>query len=79
MHIDHKTGDKMYIDFTGSKLQFHPIKGPERDAEVFLAILGCTRLTYVGVIESQHKEDLIKAPRECLTLFRRCARCDRSR
>ena len=69
MHIDHKAGDKMYIDFAGSKLQFHPVEGPERDAEVFVAILGCSQLTYVEAVESQRKEDLIRACENVLHYF----------
>ncbi|WP_438268971.1 IS21 family transposase [Pedobacter polysacchareus] len=69
MHIDHKAGDKMYIDFAGSKLQFHPADGPQCDAEVFVAILGCSQLTYVEAVESQRKEDLIKACENALHYF----------
>lgn len=29
MHIDHKAGDKMYIDFAGYKLQFVSLDGTE--------------------------------------------------
>ena len=69
MHLDHKAGDKIYIDFAGSKLQLHPASGPERDAEVFVAILGCSQLTYVEAVESQRKEDLIKACENALHYF----------
>jgi transposase len=69
MHLDHKAGDKMYIDFTGSKLQFHPAEGSHRDAEFFVAILGCSQLPYVEAVESQRKEDLIKACENALHYF----------
>lgn len=36
MHLDHKAGDKMYIDFSGSKLQVTDIEGTVRDVEVFV-------------------------------------------
>src|SRR5450432_3597477 len=48
MHIEHKAGDKMYIDFAGEK---HSVTDKETgevlDVEVFIAILGCSQLTYV--------------------------------
>lgn len=68
MHMEHKAGDKMYIDFAGSKLQFHPNEAV-RDAEVFVAILGCSQLTYVEAVDSQRKEDLIRACENALHYF----------
>lgn len=69
MHIDHKAGDKVYIDFAGSKLQVIQDDGSERDVEVFVAILGCSQLTYVEAVDSQRKEDLIKACENALHYF----------
>lgn len=69
MHLDHKAGDKIYIDFAGSKLQLHPACSPERDVEVFVAILGCSQLTYVEAVKSQRKEDLINACENALYYF----------
>ena len=46
MHIDHKAGDKMYIDFAGKKLEIiDPQSGEIRAMEVFVAILGASQLT----------------------------------
>lgn len=69
MHIDHKAGDKLFIDFAGSKLQVTSNDKIERDVEVFVAILGCSQLTYVEAVESQRKEDLIKACENALHYF----------
>jgi len=69
MHIEHKAGDKMYIDFTGQKLQLDNGDGTKRDVEVFVAILGCSQLTYVEAVESQKKEDLIQACENSLIYF----------
>lgn len=68
MHIDHKAAIRMYVDFAGSKLQVTETDGTECDVEVFVAILGCSQLTYVEAVDSQRKEDL----RERLALLRRC-------
>lgn len=62
MHIEHKAGDKLFIDFAGDKLQLvDPDSGEVRDVEVFVATLGCSQLTYVEAVYSQKKEDLIQA------------------
>lgn len=69
MHMDYKAGDKLYIDFAGSKLQVLEKGGETRDVEVFVAILGCSQLTYVEAVDSQKKEDLIKATEGALHYF----------
>lgn len=69
MHIEHKAGDKIYIDFAGTKLQLTGADGLEREVEVFVAVLGCSQLTYVEAVESQRKEDLIKACENALHYF----------
>lgn len=62
MHIVHKAGDKLYIDFTGEKLHIIERETGEQIAvEVFIAILGCSQLTYVEAMYSQKKEDLVLA------------------
>lgn len=61
MHMEHKAGDKMFIDYCGDKLWIYPLGEPARQVEVFVSILGCSLLTYVEATESQCKEDLISA------------------
>jgi len=62
MSIQHKAGDKLYIDFAGDKLFWvDKDTGEVIETEVFVAILGCSQLTYVEAVGSQKKEDLIKA------------------
>lgn len=61
MHLEHKPGDKMYIDFAGKKLQIIQSDGSSQNVEVFVAILGCSQLTYVEAVYSQKREDFIKA------------------
>ena len=43
--------------------------GTIKDVEVFVAILGCSQLTYVEAVYSQKKEDLIKASENSLHYF----------
>jgi transposase len=60
MHIEHKSGDKMYIDFTGDKLHYTDLQTGELcPVEVFVSILGASQLTYVEAVASQKKEDFI--------------------
>ena len=62
MHLEHKAGDKLYIDFAGQKLSIIDIDtGEVIPVEVFVAILPCSQLTYVEAVASQRKEDLILA------------------
>lgn len=61
MRMEHKAGDKMFVDYTGSKLWVYPVGEQPREVEVFVAILGCSLLTYVEAVESQRKEDFITA------------------
>ena len=62
MRVPHKVGDKLFIDFTGKKLQVvDEDTGEVQEVEVFVAILGCSQLTYVTAVASQKKEDFILA------------------
>ena len=61
MRMEHKSGDKMFIDYTGDKLWIYPHREPPRQVEVFVSILGCSLLTYVEATHSQCKEDFISA------------------
>lgn len=62
MHLEHKAGDKLFIDFAGDKLSIVDVgSGEILPVEVFVAILPCSQLTYVEAVMSQKKEDLIAA------------------
>ena len=60
LHIEQYPGDKMYIDFTGSKLSIvDPLSGEIKEVEVFVSVLGYSGLTYVKACASQKKEDFL--------------------
>src|SRR5580658_4383118 len=62
MHMEHKAGDKLYIDFAGEKLHFtDPRNGQLQPVEVFVGILGASQLTYVEGVMTQQKEDFVAA------------------
>jgi len=70
MHLDHKSGDKMFVDFTGKKMQVYDVKTKQfKDVEVFVAILPASQLTYVEATWTQKKEDWIKANENALWYF----------
>ena len=50
MHIDHKAGERMFVDYTGKKLTIYErSKEGVREVEVFVAILAASQLTYVDI------------------------------
>ena len=60
MHMEHKAGDKLYVDFAGEKLSIiDKSTGLVQPVEVFVAILGASQLTYVAAVPTQQKEDFI--------------------
>lgn len=60
MHMEHKSGDITYMDFTGKKMQIvDPETGEIEEVESFVAILGASQLTYVEFIRTQSLEDWI--------------------
>lgn len=70
MHLEHKAGDKMFIDFAGDKLSIIDLDtGEIIPVEVFVAILPCSQLTYVEAVMSQKKEDLIRASENALLYY----------
>ncbi len=70
LHIEHKAGDKMYIDFAGKKLHIvDKAMGEIKPVEVFVAVLGCSQLTYVEAVMSQQKEDFIQCVENALWYF----------
>lgn len=70
MRVPHKVGDKLFIDFTGKKLQIVDVNtGEVQEVEVFVAILGCSQYTFVMAVASQKKEDFIEACQAALHFY----------
>jgi len=70
MRMEHKAGDKMFVDYTGKKLQVvDKLSGEITDVEVFVAILGCSQLTFVMAMASQRKEDFIMGCEQALHFY----------
>lgn len=67
MHLEHKAGDKLYVDFAGKRLSLvDQSSGEVKPVEFFVAVLGCSQLTYAQAVASQNKEDFITALQNAL-------------
>ena len=70
MHIEHKAGDKMFVDYAGEKLVITDRKtGEEKPVEVFVAILGSSELTYVEATRSQEKQEWVRSNERAFWYF----------
>lgn len=70
MHIEHKYGDKMFVDFTGKHLFITDRKtGEKSPAETFVAILPASHYTFACAVENQKSPNWIKANEEALWYF----------
>jgi transposase len=55
MRLNHKAGEKMFVDYTGQKMPVIDSKtGEVREAEIFVAVLGASSYTYA---EAQWHQD----------------------
>jgi len=60
MHMEHKAGDKMFVDYTGKKLSIiDKNTGEIQEVEVFVSILGASGMTFVEATLSQKREDFL--------------------
>lgn len=70
MHMEHKAGEKMYVDFSGKKLHIiDRITGEIIPVEVFIAVLGASQLAYVEALENQEKENFIHGNENAFQYF----------
>lgn len=65
--LEHKAGDKLYVDYTGKKLHYVDKEtGEQIEVEVFVGILPCSGYTFVEASRSQRREDFIGSMNNCL-------------
>lgn len=68
--LEHKAGEKVFVDFTGKKLSIvDRSTGEVKSVEVFVAILPASQYTFVTAVASQSREDFIAAMAQCLSFF----------
>ena len=62
MRQHHAAGDKLFVDYSGKKVPIvDPATGVVREAEIFVAVLGASSLTYAEATWSQALPDWIGA------------------
>ncbi|MBN2861526.1 MAG: IS21 family transposase, partial [Bacteroidales bacterium] len=62
MHIDHKAGDQIMVDYTGKKMELVSREtGEIKKVEIFVAILPASQLTYVEASFSQNQESFLRS------------------
>ena len=70
MHMNHKAGDKMYVDYAGKKLSIvYKATGEICEVEFFVAILGASQYTYAEATPSQKKEDFVVSVENAMRFF----------
>lgn len=70
LHMVHKAGEKMFVDFAGKTLEvIDKESGEIKAVQVFVAILGASQLTFVMAVESQDMEDFIRCCENALFFF----------
>ena len=70
MHMEHKPGDKLFIDYTGKKIPYvDRSTGEVKDAEIFLTSLGHSDYTYVEASPSQARECFAECLRHALEYY----------
>ena len=70
MHIDHKAGDKMYVDYAGHRMELtNPKTGEKIPVEIFVAILPASQLTYAEAAESQNQESFMRSNERAIRYF----------
>ena len=70
MHMEHKAGDKCFVDFSGEKLFIVDRKTDEKtEVEVPVAILGASQHSYIEATESQKTQCWIRANENALHEF----------
>lgn len=70
MHMEHKAGDKMYVDYSGDKLQIIDKEtGEIKDVEFFVAILGASQYTFAEATMTQQKHDFINSLQNAIIFY----------
>lgn len=70
MHMNHKAGDKMYVDYAGKTLSIIDKNTSEvQEVQFFVAILGASQYTYAEASMSQQKEDFVASVENAMRFF----------
>lgn len=71
MHMVHKAGDKLFVDYAGKTLQVVDQQSGEIiEVQFFVATLGASQLTYAEATLTQKKEDFITSVENALHYYK---------
>lgn len=70
MHLDFKAGERLFVDFTGKKLEIIDGKTNKvQEVEVFVGLLASSQYTYVEAVANQKQENLARCTENALWYF----------
>ena len=70
MHLDHKAGEKLFVDFAGTSVGFlDAVTGDVANAQIFVATLGYSHYTYVEAVKDQKLTSWIGVHERTLEFF----------
>lgn len=68
--MQHKCGDKMYVDYAGKTLSIiDKTNGESQEVQFFVALLGGSQYTYAEATLSQQKEDFVRSVERAMRYF----------
>lgn len=67
--LEHKAGDKMYIDYTGQKLHWTDTLGKDYCEEIYLSVLGASSYVFSIPVQSQKMHDFCYATEQAFLYF----------
>jgi transposase len=71
MHLTHKAGEKIFVDFSGVGVDIvNPKDGTISKAQIFVAVLPASGYAFVKAVPSQKKRDFIEAHCEMFEYFK---------
>jgi transposase len=65
MRQTYRAAEKLFVDFSGATFPVLQVGGPARQAEIFIAVLGASRLTYAEATWTQSMPDWVGAHGRC--------------
>lgn len=72
MHMNHKAGDKMYVDYAEKTLSIIDNDTREiKEVQFFVAILGDSQYTYAEASMSQQKGDFVTSIENAMRFFKK--------
>jgi transposase len=70
MRLQHRAGEKMFVDFSGKKACYRdPESGQTVDVELYVAVLGASSYTFARAVQTQQVRDFVSATIQALEFF----------